>query len=453
MMDTLTAAFCDIMHKYRKAFTIEGVRANLVTWQTSKSDLLTLLRRHPDWNEQELAIIFRFTEGRDIDHDVVDECRFEMLELAGEAEMTAEQRTDFAAALAAATADYSKTPSEENLVAIRAHGKIKCATGQKASRIINKLCGRFGVDRLPRYNSVFARLADSLNPVIIQKTGVLSIHPCDFLEMSNRDDAWSSCHCLAHGGWQAGCLSYMGDSVSMVFFTVDEDVTEQFHKVPRITREIFCFNEGTLLQSRLYPSDDNDQRSLHRSLIQKAIADCLGVPNLWSTMKQLDETRDYMLTTTGSTHYTDYYNGYAILSLLKGADEHGTLQIGSHAICTCCGRPLSSRSSLQCSSCESMVVCKECGEAIPMDNAQYADGAWYCRACLHICGFCGHVTHGELHPAFNGRGLEIQVCAHCLEVLQTPCGACSVRGICEIIQGTRFCIRTTNVASVPVRAA
>lgn len=453
MMDTLTAEFCDVMHKYQKSFSMDGVRANLTAWQAAKSGLLSLLRRHPDWNEQELAIIFRFSEGRNIDHDVVDECRFEMLDLAREAEMSSAQLADFTVALNAATEDYSRTPSEDNLEVIRARGHIKCAAGQKASRIINKLCGRFDVDRLPRYNSVFARLADSLNPVTIPKTGVLSIHPCDFLEMSNRDNAWHSCHCLADGGWKAGCLSYMGDAVSMVFFTVDENVTEQFHKVPRITREIFCFHEGTLLQSRIYPSDDNDQRNLHRSLIQKAVADCLGVSNLWNTNRKLNEIREYMLTTTGSLHYTDYYNGYAILSLLKGMEEHGTLQIGSRALCTCCGRPLNSASTLQCSSCESTVICKECGETVLMSNAQYADGAWYCRACLHICGFCSHVTHGELYPAFNGRGHEIQVCAHCLELLQTPCGACSVRGVCEIIQGTRFCTRMANTAPALVRAA
>lgn len=452
MMDTLTAAFCDVMHKYQKAFSMDGVRANLAAWQTAKSGLLSLLRRHPDWNEQELAIIFRFSEGRDIDHDVVDECRFEMLDLAGEAEMTEAQRVDFTVALNAAAEDYSRTPSENSLEIIRARGGIKCAAGQKASRIINKLCVQFGVARLTRYNSVFARLADSLNPVTIPKTGVLSIHPCDFLEMSNRDNAWHSCHCLADGRWQAGCLSYMGDAVSVVFFTVDENVTEQFHKVPRITREIFCYNEGTLLQSRIYPSDDDDQRTLHRSLIQKAIADCLGVSNLWTTNKKLNEIRGYMLTTTGSQHYTDYYNGYAILSLLKGTEEHGTLQIGSRAYCTCCGHPLDNKSTLQCSSCESLIICKECGETVAMRNAQHVDGAWYCRACVHTCDFCGHVLHDELHPASDGRGHEIQVCANCLEMLQTPCGACSVRGVCEIIQGTRFCIRMAN-APTPAWAA
>lgn len=107
-------------------------------------------------------------------------------------------------------------------------------TGAKASRIINRLCLKFHLDQIEEeaeagepdnrymrtvkpYNALFARLADALNPAHIEKTAVLSIHPCDFLEMSNRDNTWSSCHCLERGSYHGGCQSYMGDAVSMIF--------------------------------------------------------------------------------------------------------------------------------------------------------------------------------------------------------------------------------------------
>lgn len=143
-------------------------------------------------------------------------------------------------------------------------------TGAKASRIINRLCLKFHLDRIEEeaeagepdsrymrtvkpYNALFARLADALNPAHIEKTAVLSIHPCDFLEMSNRDNTWSSCHCLERGSHHGGCQSYMGDAVSMIFFTVSDEYTQDFHTAPRITREIFCYKDNVLLQSRLYP--------------------------------------------------------------------------------------------------------------------------------------------------------------------------------------------------------
>ena len=261
-MDHITEAFYNVMYQYRLAFKPDGVQANLDLWWQQKTPLLELLRRHPNWREQELAVVFDLSEQRQLDRACVDETKFEMLTLAEEAGLTGERLEEFRDALDAATADYATVPDESRLPVIRNRGHIKCDAGMKASRIINRLCAKFGIDqyeterelghgdtlhtaRVKPYNAVFARLADALNPVRISKTGVLSVHPCDFLEMSAKKNAWHSCHCLADGGWRAGCQSYMGDGVSMVFFTVDDGVKEQFYRTTRfsrgwLTRSIRC---------------------------------------------------------------------------------------------------------------------------------------------------------------------------------------------------------------------
>ena len=59
MMDELKQQFYEVMHKYQKPFSEEGVTANLTQWYEQKQGLLQLLRRHPLWNEKELAIVFR----------------------------------------------------------------------------------------------------------------------------------------------------------------------------------------------------------------------------------------------------------------------------------------------------------------------------------------------------------------------------------------------------------
>ena len=279
----ITEAIYNVMYQYRLAFTPDGVQANLNQWRQQKTPLLELLRRHPNWREEELAVVFDLSEQRQLDRACVDETKFEMLTLAEEAGLTSERLEEFRDALDAATADYATVPDESRLPVIRNRGHIKCDAGMKASRIINRLCAKFGIDqyeaerelghgdtlhtaRVKPYNAVFARLADALNPVRISKTGVLSVHPCDFLEMSAKKNAWHSCHCLADGGWRAGCQSYMGDSVSMVFFTVDDEVKDHFYCARRLTRQIFCYRDGVLLQSRLYPQNDDDVRKLYRSI-------------------------------------------------------------------------------------------------------------------------------------------------------------------------------------------
>ena len=66
MMDELKQQFYEVMHKYQKPFSEEGVTANLTQWYEQKQGLLQLLRRHPLWNEKELAIVFRVEERREI---------------------------------------------------------------------------------------------------------------------------------------------------------------------------------------------------------------------------------------------------------------------------------------------------------------------------------------------------------------------------------------------------
>lgn len=60
--------FYEVMYRYEKSFSEEGVMANLTAWQTAKADLLSLLRRHPNWNEDEQAIIFDCIAGLIHDH-------------------------------------------------------------------------------------------------------------------------------------------------------------------------------------------------------------------------------------------------------------------------------------------------------------------------------------------------------------------------------------------------
>lgn len=443
-MNEIKKAFYDVMYKYQKFFSEPGVDANLMAWEKNKGRLTNLLRHHPNWNEQELAIIFDLSVSREIERDVVDECKFALGELVNEVGLSHEQRLNFDAALLAATAEYSQTPSENSIATIKARAGIKCAPGQKTSRIIGRLCNHFGIDRHRSYNQVFARLADAFNPLQVQKTGVLSVHPCDFLEMSNKDSTWSSCHGLDHGGYQSGCLSYLADAVTMIFFTVDDDVTNNFYKHPKRTRQIFCYTDNLLLQSRLYPNDNNEQCEQNRGLVQKAIAECLRTPNLWTIKIKHDETKEYFSAVEGSRQYPDY-SSYRRVSLLKGADCHGHLHIGHPALCVCCGRPFRS-GDLKCN-CENLVVCTDCGQTVSASNARYSDGAYYCNACLHICAACHQTVHTDMYPAFNREGRMVEVCADCYQAMIGACASCCVAPVCAMLAGARFCQRTAITAA------
>lgn len=144
-LSDLKNEFYEVMYKYEKSFSEDGVMANLTAWQTAKADLISLLRHHPDWNEAEQAIIFDCNQALSIQPDMVDETAFTLLDIASEI-LSGEQLENFRTALHATVSGYSRTVSEENLEILRQRGGIRCTSDQKASRIIGKLCRKFGVD-------------------------------------------------------------------------------------------------------------------------------------------------------------------------------------------------------------------------------------------------------------------------------------------------------------------
>lgn len=438
-MEELKNAFYEVMYKYKKSFSEQGVVENLHTWATNKTPLLELLRRHPSWDEEAKAVVIEFSEGRGIERDVIDEIAFTMLDLADEV-VTDEQREAFHIAFNAAVSEYSSTLSEQTLETMRTNGNIKCATGQKTSRIIGKLCRTFHVDTHNRYNAVFAQLSDALNPLQIQKTAVLSLHPCDFLEMSSKSNTWTSCHNLGDGSYQAGALSYMTDDVSMIFFTVDPDVKDHFYRAPRRTRQMFFFNGDMLYQSRLYPSDLSEPMEQSRSIVQKIVSTCLGVPNLWTLKTKRDDLSEFCQSGKGSVQYPDYEH-FGNLSVLKGSTDLRPIVIGQRPICVCCGSKNNfPRGSLKCR-CVEQVVCQDCGQTVSRSNTNYIDDAFHCNACLHICPGCGRNINETMYPAFDKHGNAIEVCFDCYHAALTPCASCSVQNVCRIL-GNSLCPKT-----------
>ena len=431
-MEELKNAFYEVMYKYKKSFSEEGVMENLRQWAEAKNDLINLLRLHPNWNEDAKAVVIEFKEGRDIERDVINEIVFLMLGIA-EDSVPAQSTDYFRIAFDAAISEYSSTLSEGALSIIREHSQIKCASGEKTSRIIGKICRKFGLDKHERYNSVFAQLSDALNPIQIPRTAVLSVHPCDFLEMSNKNNTWTSCHNLVDGSYQGGTLSYMIDSLSMIFFTVDPDVTECYYRAPRRTRQMFFYKDACLFQSRLYPNASDEINEQNRSLVHKIIATCLGVPNLW-VLKTKREDLNSIESAEESAQYPDYdYQGN--LSFIKGTPEKAAMTIGKKPICVCCGLPFIARRGIKCG-CNEMVVCQDCGQTLPRQQARYLENAFHCNACLHVCTAGGRICRETMYPAYDRKGRLIEVCPECYSASQEPCFACSVRNVCAIIGNT-----------------
>lgn len=390
--------------------------------------LIELLRKHPHWNEDTLSIIFDVSAKREIEPCDVRAKRNKLLALSTE-NMPEEHKHEYENSLYLLAGTYAQyLPDDFDVAYLDSLSGVKCSPGQKTSRVINKVCQQFGVTSEADFNARFAELADSLNPIDIPRVASLSVHPCDYLEMSNTRNSWSSCHNLHDGCYRAGTLSYLMDQTSMIFSTVERDWEPPLYEAPKVTREVFCYSGGVLLQSRLYPNyGDIQTAGVYRNLVQAAIALCKDAPNLWALKTDIETVQQYTDTCPGSSHYTDYiYADYnPTISLLKAEDTSGcTVVIGEEARCLSCYSLLEDDDTLWCSECEGVCCCEECGHTVAEDSGHFIDGHFYCEDCVSYCEHCEEYVVGELVRVYNACRRTIYVCSDCYEEYAGECEEC-----------------------------
>lgn len=396
----------------------------------NKHSLIKLLSTHEDWDQEALAITFPISVDRAIDIYQVRRCKDALVSLAYNSELP--EASKDAVAYAAQELSYSPSKYLECSASIEELHRITgmdCKCGQRTSRVLNAICKKYGLDKVEGYNACFAKLADSLNPLSISRNGYLSVHPCDYLEMSNADNPWHSCHNLDHGEYRAGTLSYMGDGSTMVFFTTSaDDFGEHTYSLPKLTRQVFAYGNGILLQSRLYPDyEDADTATTYRNLVQRALAACLGAPDLWVRRTGMDYIAEYVYTDEDALHYTDYtYDCYhPSVSFLQDLEDPEPLTVGSAAHCLCCGYQISDSEEVLCYSCSDKgIVCEDCGARLDEDYAYYVGGHAYCRECVYICDNCGAVMREDNYYATDSRGQQLCLCEDCISAHTHYCNTC-----------------------------
>lgn len=308
--------------------------------------------------------------------------------------------------------------------------ELRFHVGQKTSRVVNKICQYLGFDKVEGYNREFAKYADSLSPMIIKRHTILSINPLDYLTMSF-GNSWASCHTIDlnnkrnmpanYGGcYSSGTISYMLDGVSMVLYTVDASYDgDEYWKEPKINRQMFHYGEEKLIQSRLYPQDNDGDDSVYtpyRNIVQNIIATIFELPNLWTFSKGTDSVGRYIIH--NGTNYPDYrHYSNVTISRIKGTENTDSIMIGAKPICVCCGNRHRVSENIDC--CHSNICC-ECGCSIDEDDVIWIDGDAYCRECCSYCEHCGEYHRGE-STYIEGYGY---VCDYCRNNYFYYCECC-----------------------------
>lgn len=416
-----------------------GCQKNVEAWLRNKSELINLLRKHPNWNEEAKAVILTADMNMEVNYKTVKDCYIELIDYLNYKVDLGLKYNRFLHLEVYDRIVANDIYHEINMLATTVAPDVKeIAEGTKVSKALHKIFKNFvnekgqkidltlvedehekGNRDFHSFEKLFAKLSDALNPLCTKRKVVLSVNILDCLTMSH-GNSWSSCHYINSSGLyhkdenvyegsnKAGTLSYSNDSVSMCFYTLGESYNgTEYHLQPKINRQMFFYKGGKLLQSRLYPNHcDKQMIDKFRSIVQNIIAECEGVPNKWeecgySCLAEIDN--GIYTTFENSFHYMDYDDFYmqCNYSELPSVLKMGLLTIGDESYCLSCGTAKTSyttsyynpESSMYCKKCDKEkkethlnVCCGGCGSLLSSDERIFEiDNEFYCADCVAWC--------------------------------------------------------------------
>lgn len=241
--------------------------------------------------------------------------------------------------------------------------KYKVREGMKTSRAFNRVCGFYGIDKLPKYNKLFAKYADMVSGLKRKLKFFISVNPIDYLTMSFGVN-WASCHTIDKGNrrgmdnaysgmYCGGTVSYMLDSTSIITFVHDHVPTNW--EDGKIYRCMFHYGKNILVQGRVYPQGNDGRTDLYkvfRNYMQDELAPIIGLTDtVWRKKEDGDVGSNVDSYGCHYRDYTSFHNCNVSYPREKSESRDNVIKIGASGICPYCGGSITENGRISHSSC------------------------------------------------------------------------------------------------------
>lgn len=230
----------------------------------------------------------------------------------------------------------------------------------------------------------------------------ISIHPFDYMTMSDRDNGWSSCmewveNCS--GEYHAGTLEMMTSPCVVVAYLEGKDPIHpsgiNYNWSKKKWRELFIVDKAFITGIKGYPYHSDSLETEALKMLADLAKKNWGVTYLTDQISEVNNNAlpgDHCFDTTFM--YNDCcYNNISVIY----ADNYMNVEknlpkeylYGEGVYCLVCGK-LRDKSEidegreckLDCSDCDTCVQCSECGGYYSQDYCyQLSDGSWVCEEC------------------------------------------------------------------------
>lgn len=293
---------------------------------------------------------------------------------------------------------------------------VKVCAGQKITKVIGKLSNIFGLSE-----SGYEKFRIAHSQVLNQKklTGrlCLSIHPLDYMTMSDNNCDWDSCMSWSNEGcYRQGTVEMMNsDMVVVAYLAASEDMSlwwssdkdDDKYWSNKKWRQLFVINRDIITNVKAYPYRNDELTNICLNWLRELA----GPAKYNDTILDWEEDRprvgenEYTIEASCDHMYNDFENSNGLFCFIgKDAPNRIYFNYSGEAECMCCGDTFEAYGEevrLLCYTCEPGYSCEQCGEPLPDEDYRYwLDDMCMCERCYDRYGVEDSITE-EMHHSDN----------------------------------------------------
>ena len=301
----------------------------------------------------------------------------------------------------------------------------KIQSGCKVIRTLKKLSEEFDIKGFEEFQKIHSII---LNQKIISGTICLSIHPLDYMTMSDNDAGWDSCMSWVNEGeYRQGTIEMMNSPYVIVAYIKEEndyDFSEGWGKNivwnSKKWRQLFIVHPDVIMGIKQYPYYNENLNVTILSWIRELMVN-VGYNNFTKNyynytssyrMQYFDEvtTSPLKLSFKSKYMYNDICRDVTTYMYVnKNIPAFFNLNFSGESECMECGKEITEKmihepGYLCCFECLDLYRCEECGDVFSnCDIIQTASGVYICPYCAEELDKCNNCGQGD----FNLNEIEL----------------------------------------------
>ena len=308
---------------------------------------------------------------------------------------------------------------------------LKIQNGCKPMRMLQKIFNFYGESEI--FEELRLRHSMVLNEKCFKGTLCLSIHPLDYMTMSDNNCNWNSCmNWVDQGSYRRGTVEMMNSPMAIVAY-LESDKDYMINGEPwnsKKWRELILYNRDFICGVKGYPYWNKNLEETAVNWVKELVpnsADYGPTETIYPYSNEYNYLGIYPVyfEPEADAMYNDFndevgHKGCFSKNYLdERGDYHYYFNYSGASTCMCCGDYVEFDSDnewkLVCDDCDDSNVCEWCDESFSGEGYE-VDGYYLCSYCYEEHTFYDDIT-GEMHLENNGENIKL------ISLNQSPDGA------------------------------